>query len=158
MIREHYKNGKFAPKHNGKGTKLYDVWCNMKYRCDNQRNNAYKYYGARGIKVCSEWYDFAVFREGALNNGYGEGLTIDRIDVNRDYEPSNCRWITMSEQNKNQQRTIKVELNGHIYSFKEFCRKFKLNYCTILYQYHKNNDDRKVIDYYVNQVKEISNE
>ena len=153
MIRKHYKNGKFAPTHNGKGTKLYEVWCSMKYRCDNPHNKAYKYYGARGIKVCDEWYEFSTFREWALNNGYTQGLTIDRINVDMGYTPSNCRWITISEQCKNQRRTIKVELDDNIYSLKEFCKKFKLHYHTILYQYHKNNNDRKIINYYINQVK-----
>lgn len=92
-------------KHGLKNTKLYDVWEGMKQRCSNPKHTGYKYYGARGIKVCKEWKDnFKIFYEWATNNGYKQGLSIDRIDVNGDYTPSNCRWVTMAEQNKNKRK------------------------------------------------------
>lgn len=71
--------------HGGKGTRLYECWRHMRYRCDNKNNQAYEMYGARGIKVCDEWQEFGAFRDWALENGYLDNLTLDRIDVNGNY-------------------------------------------------------------------------
>ncbi len=87
--------------------RLYNVWNGMKTRCYNPNNKRFKDYGGRGIVVCDEWKnDFSIFQKWALENGYDANApfgqcTIDRIDVNGNYEPSNCRWITMAAQQKN---------------------------------------------------------
>jgi hypothetical protein len=94
-----------ATKHGGRYTRLYSIWTGMKKRCHYPRHKYFYNYGGRGISVCEMWRtSFAVFQEWALANGYQPTLTIDRINVNGNYEPSNCRWATRSEQERNKWR------------------------------------------------------
>lgn len=92
--------------HGGCGTRIFTIWRSMKARCERPSCIEYKRYGARGIKVCSEWQDFTVFRAWAYANGYKDNLSIDRIDSNGNYEPQNCRWSTVLEQARNKRNNI----------------------------------------------------
>ncbi|MGX5476015.1 AP2 domain-containing protein [Bacillus toyonensis] len=89
-------------KHGQKGTRLYKIWEDMKRRCNNSNASSYRHYGGRGIKVCEEWNEFIPFYNWAKESGYKDTLTIDRINVNGNYEPSNCRWATKKQQSRNQ--------------------------------------------------------
>jgi hypothetical protein len=94
----------------------------MKDRCYRHKNNQYKDYGGRGISVCDEWLNnFQAFYDWAMSHGYKEELTIDRIDNNGNYEPSNCRWATRKEQNNNTRRNRRVEFNNESHTVKEWC-------------------------------------
>lgn len=108
---------------------LYRKWQDMKKRCYNPNVDRYKNYGARGISVCDEWkQDFKEFYDWSINNGYTEGLTIDRIDNDLNYTPSNCRYITMTEQGFNKKNTFYVEYNGKQYSLAKVLYLNKLSH------------------------------
>ena len=94
-------------------SRLYNIWCHMRARCGNPRNAAFKHYGGRGIKVCTQWNDsYLAFRAWALENGYRETLTNDRKDNDGGYDPSNCRWATYAQQNRNYRRNRPVFYKG----------------------------------------------
>lgn len=98
-------------------TRMYHIWVNIKDRCFNPKSTGYIYYGKRGITMCEEWKnDFMAFRSWALSNGYTDELTIERIDVNGNYEPSNCTWIPYKEQCKNTRWNKYYTLNGVTHS------------------------------------------
>lgn len=97
--------------------RLYGVWRGMLSRCENPNTNRYHRYGGRGIKVCDEWHDFANFLEWSMNNGYDPSAkrgqyTIDRIDIDGDYSPRNCRWVDNLAQTSSTSRTRNVEVDG----------------------------------------------
>lgn len=105
-------------KHGKSRTRLYKVFRDMKTRCYNSNSPDYKNYGMKGVKICEEWLqDYLIFEKWAIENGYDENApkgicTIDRINVNGNYEPSNCRWVSITEQNKNKSyRTTKLDVN-----------------------------------------------
>ncbi len=104
----------------GKYHRLYQIWADMKNRCSSPNNHAYSRYGGRGITVCEEWADYLSFKQWALSHGYCDNLTIDRVDVNGNYCPENCRWATYSEQNSNQTNTPRYEYNGETHTLREW--------------------------------------
>lgn len=116
-------------------TRLYQIWSNMKKRCMDKNNQAYSRYGGRGISICSEWLnDFMVFNKWALKNGYRDDLTIDRINVNGNYEPSNCKWSTYKEQANNRRKEITsryLTYKGKTQTVIEWCKEYNINYSTL---------------------------
>lgn len=104
--------GSFKPTHGMSKTRLYREWAGIIYRCTNPKCSSYDRYGAKGVTFCEEWRKFEPFMEWALANGYADDLTIDRIDMSKGYEPSNCRWVSVREQNNNQAKTIWLTHDG----------------------------------------------
>lgn len=105
----------------------------MKKRCSNPSD---KHYGAKGIKVCDEWsIDFRVFMEWAMDNGYSDGLTIERKCNDKNYCPDNCTWVTMAEQAKNTSQNIFITRNGKTQILSDWCKQLGLNTRTIMWRY-----------------------
>lgn len=129
------KDGKYKEI---KNHRLRGVWHSMRLRCNNPNNKSYIYYGGRGIAVCPEWNDkdngYIAFYEWAVNNGYKEGLTIDRINVNGDYGPNNCRWIANDIQQTNKRNNHIIEYNGEVKCIAEWARIYGLRPDTLRYR------------------------
>lgn len=122
-------------KYKNKNKRLYNIWKGIKVRCLCKTNNRYKYYGGRGIKICDEWKnDFISFQEWSINNGYKDNLTIDRIDVNGNYEPNNCRWVNNIIQSNNCRTNIYFTLNGNTQTLKQWCREYNIDYRMVYYR------------------------
>ena len=119
-------------KHGKSKTRLYRIWGGIHSRCFNTRRNEYEQYGGRGITVCDEWKSsFEAFYEWAMANGYADNLTIERKDVNGDYCPENCCWITNQEQQNNRRTTHLLTYNGETHSIKEWAKITGINYSTL---------------------------
>lgn len=119
-------------KHKGTKERLYTIWTNMKARCYNKNHHRYNLYGARGIKICPEWKNsYNAFREWSINNGYQDNLTIDRINNDGNYEPSNCRWTTQKEQCNNQRKNHYLTYNGKTQSMTKWAEETGINYNTL---------------------------
>lgn len=109
--------------HGKSKTRLYSIWCDMHRRCENPKNKRYNQYGGRNIRVCDEWKDFLSFYEWAINNGYDDNLSIDRINVDEGYSPQNCRWANMIEQQNNTTRNRVIVFDGQALTQAEWARK-----------------------------------
>ena len=130
--------------------RLYNIWVNLRRRCRSPLSDAYYRYGARGIDVCEEWFNsYISFKEWSLSNGYRNDLTLDRIDNDGDYEPSNCRWATDYEQARNKRTNHMLEYNGRNYCITDLARFLNIPHASF-YTYLKkanNNVDEAVILY-----------
>lgn len=100
--------------------RLHNIYYKMKQRCDNPNNTDYKNYGGRGITYCQDWRDFQFFSDWAITHGYSDTLTLDRINVNGNYCPDNCRWITIEQQQRNRRSNKMVEWNNEIHCCSEW--------------------------------------
>lgn len=119
--------------HGMTNTRLYRIWWAMRERCKNKKRPNYKYYGEKGIMVCPEWDgDFRAFYDWSMANGYKDNLTIDRVNGNGNYEPSNCRWVTPTEQVNNRPTYNHIlTLNGEAHTIAEWARLLNINRTTI---------------------------
>lgn len=132
--------GKDKRTHGKTHSPLYRNWLCMKSRCNNKTDDHYPTYGGRGIVVCDEWlHDFMSFYNWSVNNGYHKGLTIDRIDVNGNYEPNNCRWSTRKQQARNRRSNRNYTINGETHCLSEWCEIYNIKYATVLNRLNKLN-------------------
>lgn len=132
-------------KHNDGRSKLpeYKIWKNMRNRCYNQHNHKYSRYGGRGICVCKRWDDFWAFYHDMGKRPHG--MTLDRIDVNGNYEPNNCRWADIKTQNNNRTTTIKVRIGDTIKSVKEWADIYGISDLTVRDRFYRGWDIVKAI-------------
>ena len=121
-------------KHGMTGTRLNRIWKNMKDRCSKSAKGTWRgrNYADRGISVCEEWKDFQAFAKWAMENGYQDNLTLDRIDPNGNYEPNNCRWATTKEQANNKRTSRFVEYQGERYTVSELAETIGISKRTLI--------------------------
>lgn len=153
-------NRKTWTKHGLCNTRLYKIFSMMKDRCYNKNSKAYMYYGGKGVSICDEWLnDFQVFYNWAIQNGYNDNLTIERMDVNGNYEPNNCKWITQSEQTRNRTNTHFILFNDEKYTLTELSNKLGVSRTTIRkYEKQFNGDSERAINFIVEKSKNESEE
>ena len=124
--------------HNMSKTRLYRIWRNIKNRCNRKEDKYWNNYGGRGIRICEEWdSDFLNFYNWSINNGYSDLLSIERIDVNLDYCPDNCKWIPIEEQQRNKTNNIFVVYNGEKKCLKTLCAEINFPYQTAYRRYSR---------------------
>lgn len=110
--------------------RLYSEWYTMLNRC-SKKYHGKKYYYDKGITVCEEWNDYSVFKTWSLQNGYSDELTLDRIDVNGNYEPNNCRWVDMKVQQNNKTSNVRIAIGDETRTLKEWSEYYDIPYGTV---------------------------
>ncbi len=134
--------------------RIYHIYIGMKQRCYNPNNSRYKDYGGRGISVCAEWLNSPdAFFEWAFANGYADNLTIDRIDVDGNYEPSNCRWVSFEAQAANKRSVHSVTYNGSVMPLHRACKAAGINYDTLrsYIQRHPSTTPQQALNLYLSR-------
>ena len=126
----------------GSASRLYSIWAGMLTRCYNSKNPNYKRYGARGITVCEEWKNYLTFESWALNHGYNPTAkrgtqSIERIDVNGNYCPDNCKWANYKEQQNNTRKNVSITYNGETKTLAQWADAFGINYSTFMSRYYR---------------------
>lgn len=138
-------------RHELSRTRIYDIWQGMNRRCYDKNTREYKRYGGRGIAICDEWKnDFISFYNWAMENGYQENLTIDRIDNNGDYKPDNCRWITNAEQCLNRRTNRYVTYNEETKTISQWAKEKNLKFCTLSHRLDSGWSVEKALNLPVN--------
>lgn len=144
---EYVKNKNYT--HKLRNHRLYSIYHNMKSRCYNPNSTYYKYYGKRGVLICKDWLNdeggFVNFYNWSIDNGYDESLTIDRIDVNGDYTPDNCRWVTRGVQMNNTNNNHYIVINGETKTLQEWSIVYNISDKTIRGRISIGWDDVKAV-------------
>lgn len=124
--------------------RLYRIWSAMKQRCYRPRYAHFADYGGRGIEVCNEWkHDYQAFKKWACSNGYDDSKSIDRIDPNGNYEPSNCRWASQTEQQRNKRSNRVITVNGISLNISAWSERLGIS-SSMLYQFRHRGGDIEV--------------
>lgn len=132
-----------------KNKRIGNIFRGMRARCYNPNDESYQWYGDKGIKICDEWLDNPLaFENWALNNGYDDNLTIDRIDENKDYSPENCRWVTLANNAKYKSTTRVIKVKDNAYTGKDWAKKLNLstNLINNYFVKYGENDTKKFIN------------
>lgn len=122
------KTIKLKYSHGMANTRINNIWVQMKGRCVNPKLDFWHIYGGKGIRVCEEWQRFEPFYKWAIENGYNDNLSIDRIDNNKDYCPSNCKWSTNVEQANNRTSNISISICGEFKTLTNWCRSLGVDW------------------------------
>lgn len=138
-------------KHGMYETRVYRIWSAMKSRCNSPQNINYPNYGGRGIKVCDEWYDFNQFMKWAYSSGYKDFLTLDRINVNGNYSPSNCRWADAKTQANNRRNNNKIKVGGIEMTFTQLAREKGMHPSTLYSRIRKGMSIAEAIETPIDQ-------
>ena len=140
--------------HGKSGTRIYHIWQKMKQRCYNEHIDGYKYYGGRGIIICDEWRNnFEFFYKWSISNGYTDKKTIDRIEVNGNYEPSNCRWVTSKEQANTRRSNRIINYKGESKSMKQWADEKGIGYNALCIRIKKGWSIEKALETPVKKVR-----
>lgn len=134
-----------------KNQRIYNIWINMRQRCKNMNDINYKNYGGRGITIYKEWdEDFQKFYDWSIANGYSDELTIDRMNNNGNYEPSNCRWATQEIQQNNRRNNIRINIYGENLTIKEISEKYNISKKILVARYNHGILEEKRLLYHGN--------
>lgn len=132
--------------HGMRQTRLYRIWLGMKSRCTIPSVKCYKHYGGRGITICDSWMnDYQAFHDWAMASGYRDGLTIDRIDVDGNYCPENCKWATWKEQHRNTRKTVYIEMNGKRMPIADWADETGINLRTLYTRYYAGKTPEQIL-------------
>lgn len=144
LFRERMKD--IHTTHGKTNSRLFNIWVGMRHRCRNTSLPEYPYYGGRGIAVCTEWDEsFEAFEKWANKSGYNDSLTLDRIDVDGNYEPSNCRWITIAKQQSNKRNNVFLSHNGETHTVMEWSRIVNISYKALIQRVHMGWDTERIL-------------
>ena len=126
--------------------RLRSIYYGMKQRCYNENSINFKYYGGKGVAICDEWLlSFENFFDWAINNGYNENLTIDRIDSEKEYSPDNCKWSTKKEQAYNRSISVKLTLNGRTMYMTEWAEELEIDKKILSWRYNNGWSDEEIL-------------
>lgn len=141
--------------HGHTNSRLYSIWSNMKTRCNNSHCDMFSHYGGKGISFCDEWRSFTDFEQWALENGYQDGLSIDRLDNSKGYNQDNCRWATMKCQQNNRTNNHMITYQGETLTLKQWSEKLGLPYGTLLARASRGWSDEELLTVPIRRMRNV---